>query len=68
MPSSACQAPTRASRAQLLEAYFKLDCYPEVPAVLKRLKATGARVAILSNGSTEMLASAVEQCGARRRH
>jgi 2-haloacid dehalogenase len=48
------------ARAQLLEAYFKLDCYPEVPAVLKRLKAGGARVAILSNGSTEMLASAVD--------
>ncbi|WP_299865717.1 haloacid dehalogenase type II [uncultured Hoeflea sp.] len=46
-------------RAELLEAYFKLDCYPEVPAVLKRLKAGGARVAILSNGSSEMLASAV---------
>ena len=26
-------------RPQLLEAYFKLDCYPEVPAVLKALKA-----------------------------
>ncbi|MCY0149734.1 haloacid dehalogenase type II [Hoeflea sp. G2-23] len=47
-------------RAELLDAYFKLDCYPEVPAVLKTLKATGARVAILSNGSTEMLASAVK--------
>ena len=46
-------------RPQLLEAYFKLDCYPEVPAVLKRLKAGGAKVAILSNGSTEMLSSAV---------
>lgn len=46
-------------RAELLEAYFKLDCYPEVPAMLKRLKAGGARVAILSNGSSEMLASAV---------
>ncbi|EDQ31561.1 2-haloalkanoic acid dehalogenase, type II [Hoeflea phototrophica DFL-43] len=50
----------KGARAQLLDAYFKLDCYPEVPAVLKRLKAAGARVAILSNGSTEMLASAVE--------
>lgn len=46
-------------RPQLLEAYFKLDCYPEVPSVLKRLKAGGAKVAILSNGSTEMLSSAV---------
>jgi 2-haloacid dehalogenase len=46
-------------RPQLLEAYFKLDCYPEVPSVLKRLKAGGAKVTILSNGSTEMLSSAV---------
>ena len=46
-------------RTQLLEAYFKLDCYPEVPAVLKALKAIGARVAILSNGSVKMLDSAV---------
>lgn len=46
-------------RPQLLEAYFRLDCYPEVPSVLKRLKAGGAKVAILSNGSEEMLASAV---------
>jgi 2-haloacid dehalogenase len=46
-------------RPQLLDAYFRLDCYPEVPAVLKALKATGARVAILSNGSVKMLDSAV---------
>ncbi|MDP3523349.1 MAG: HAD-IA family hydrolase, partial [Hoeflea sp.] len=45
-------------RADLLDAYFKLDCYPEVPAVLKSLKAGGARVAILSNGSVAMLDSA----------
>lgn len=48
-----------ALRARLLEAYWKLDCYPEVPAVLKALKARGARVAILSNGSPAMLRSAV---------
>ncbi|MDX3928796.1 MAG: haloacid dehalogenase type II [Shinella sp.] len=48
-----------ALRAKLLEAYWRLDCYPEVPSVLKGLKAKGARVAILSNGSPEMLASAV---------
>ncbi len=45
-------------RARLLDAYWRLDCYPEVPAVLKALKATGARVAILSNGSPEMLEAA----------
>jgi 2-haloacid dehalogenase len=50
-------------RDHLLDAYRELDCYPEVPAVLKKLKAEGARVAILSNGSPEMLNTAV-RCAA----
>jgi 2-haloacid dehalogenase len=49
----------RSVRTTLLDAYFKLDCYPEVPGVLKALKARGAKVAILSNGSPAMLESAV---------
>jgi len=47
-------------RADLLSAYWTLDCYPEVPQVLKGLKASGARLAILSNGSPDMLAAAVK--------
>ncbi|MBS3648180.1 haloacid dehalogenase type II [Pseudaminobacter sp. 19-2017] len=47
-------------RADLLSAYWTLDCYPEVPHVLKGLKASGARLAILSNGSPAMLAAAVK--------
>lgn len=47
-------------RGELLEAYWHLDCYPEVPAVLKELKADGARLAILSNGSPAMLDAAVK--------
>ena len=47
-------------RQPLLDAYWKLDCYPEVPKVLKALKAGGARLAILSNGSPAMLESAVK--------
>ena len=46
-------------RGELLEAYWHLDCYPEVPAVLRTLKAAGARLAILSNGSPAMLDAAV---------
>lgn len=46
-------------RDVLLEAYWKLDCYEEVPSVLKALKKRGAKLAILSNGSPEMLDSAV---------
>ena len=49
----------RTLRQNLLDAYWKLDCYAEVPAVLRTLKADGARVAILSNGSPTMLEAAV---------
>lgn len=49
-----------ALRTKLLEAYWRLDCYPEVPAVLKALKASGAKLAILSNGSPAMLEAAVK--------
>lgn len=50
----------RGLREKLLEAYWHLDCYPEVPAMLKSLKAAGARTAILSNGSPSMLEAAVK--------
>lgn len=50
-------------RRKLLDAYWKLDCYPEVPTVLKRLKDEGHRLAILSNGSPQMLEAAVRAAG-----
>ncbi|MBP1850194.1 haloacid dehalogenase type II [Rhizobium halophytocola] len=50
----------RRLRDDLLSAYWTLDCYPEVPAVLRRLKSQGSKVAILSNGSPDMLAAAVK--------
>lgn len=53
----------RSLRQTLLDAYWRLDCYPEVPAVLKALKADGARLAILSNGSPAMLDAAVKSAG-----
>jgi 2-haloacid dehalogenase len=53
----------RTLRAALLDAYWHLDCYPEVPAVLKDLKHRGARIAILSNGTPQMLQSAVKKAG-----
>ena len=46
-------------RDDLLNAYMQLDCYTEVPQVLEQLKEGGMRTAILSNGSPEMLDSAV---------
>jgi len=50
-------------RADLMNAYLGLDCYPEVPDALLRLKEAGLRAAILSNGSPRMLAAAVESSG-----
>ena len=50
-------------RKTLLDAYMTLDCYPEVPGVLKTLRENGAKTAILSNGSPEMLSAAVNSAG-----
>ncbi|MCK6450264.1 MAG: haloacid dehalogenase type II [Alphaproteobacteria bacterium] len=48
-----------ALRAELMQLYLQLDAYPEAPSVLRRLKGAGMRTAILSNGSTSMLAAGV---------
>ena len=53
----------RELRQTLLELYWKLDCYPEVPEVLADLKAAGMRTAILSNGSPAMLEAAAANSG-----
>jgi 2-haloacid dehalogenase len=53
----------RALRAQLLEAYQKLDAYPDARAALAALRARGLATAILSNGSPGMLNAAVEASG-----
>ncbi|GGK37520.1 haloacid dehalogenase type II [Salinarimonas ramus] len=50
-------------RDTLLTSYRALDAYPEVPGTLARLKARGARTAILSNGDEAMLADAVASAG-----
>lgn len=52
-------------RAVLLGLYKRLDAYPEVPAMLQSLKDAGLTTAILSNGSMNMLDSAVESAGIR---
>ncbi|WP_116130963.1 haloacid dehalogenase type II [Tropicimonas sp. IMCC34043] len=52
-----------ALRTRLLKLYDELDAYPEVPATLAALKATGVRTAILSNGSPAMLEAAVASAG-----
>ncbi|MEM8749378.1 MAG: haloacid dehalogenase type II [Pseudomonadota bacterium] len=53
----------KSSKQALLDAYWELDCFDEVPAVLKALKAAGKRVGILSNGSQDMLDAAVSSAG-----
>jgi 2-haloacid dehalogenase len=46
-------------RERLMSLYLTLDVFPEVPAVLQRLKAADFRLAILSNGSPDMLHAVV---------
>jgi len=47
-------------RADLMDCYRNIDPFPEVPRVLARLKEKGMRLAILSNGSPDMLAAAAK--------
>jgi len=47
-------------RERLMTLYLTLDAFPEVPAVLKRLKQAGLQTAILSNGSPKMLDAIVK--------
>jgi len=50
-------------RQRLLDLYWELQAYPEVPAMLKALKSGGMQTAILSNGSPPMLDAAVRSAG-----
>jgi 2-haloacid dehalogenase len=49
----------RSLRAVLLDAYFKLDAFPDARPALGALRAKGIKTAILSNGSPKMLDGAV---------
>ena len=53
----------RQLRPQLLDAYFKLDAFPDARATLRKLKQAGHRTGILSNGSPPMLKGAVDAAG-----
>lgn len=50
-------------RAGLLASYRSLDCYGEVPELIRALRRGGKQLAILSNGTPDMLASAVSAAG-----
>ena len=53
----------RALKPKLLDAYWTLEAFSDARPALRGLKARGASTAILSNGSPEMLASAVDSAG-----
>ena len=50
-------------RERLLQLYWELAAYPEVPEMLSALKMQGLSTAILSNGSPDMLEGAVSSAG-----
>ena len=52
-----------ALRERLMGLFLSLEAFPEVPAMLGRLKAAGLKTAILSNGSPRMLQAAVDNAG-----
>ena len=50
-------------RARLLDLYWKLSAFPEVPEMLRALKSAGMATGILSNGTPDMLDGAVAAAG-----
>lgn len=50
-------------RTRLMDLYRTLDCFPEVPGVLKALKEAGIATAILSNGTPDMLEASLKHSG-----
>lgn len=58
-----CGLANSGLRDRLLALYWELAAFPEVAGVLAALKAAGRTTAILSNGSPDMLAAAVDRAG-----
>jgi 2-haloacid dehalogenase len=52
-----------ALRERLLQLYWELAAFPEVPEMLAALKSAGKQTAILSNGAPDMLDAAVRSAG-----
>ena len=50
-------------KARLLDLYWKLASYPEVPQMLCDLKTLGLKTAILSNGTSQMIEGAMKAAG-----
>jgi 2-haloacid dehalogenase len=51
---------------RLMQLYLELEPFPEVPEVLARLKRSGVRMAVLSNGSPKMLEAVVNSANLGR--
>lgn len=51
---------SKSLKPDLLDAYFKLDAFPDARAALRVLKQNGEKTGILSNGSPAMLQGAVD--------
>ncbi|GAB2878378.1 haloacid dehalogenase type II [Paraburkholderia jirisanensis] len=52
-----------ALRSRLLKSYFELGAHPDALDALTRLKATGVKLAVLSNGTNEMVRAALKAGG-----
>jgi 2-haloacid dehalogenase len=50
---------TPEKQARLMQAYLELECWPDVPAALGRLKEAGIRLAFLSNMTAKMLEAGI---------
>ena len=50
-------------REKLLDMYWELDAFPDVPDMLKTLKAGGMKTAVLTNGSPDMVQGAIDSAG-----
>jgi len=53
----------KALKPKLLDAYFRLDAFPDARTALKSLKAKHCKTGILSNGTPAMLKAAVDAAG-----
>ncbi|HEY1541792.1 MAG TPA: haloacid dehalogenase type II [Xanthobacteraceae bacterium] len=53
----------RALKPKLMEAYQRLDAYPDASTTLRALKSRGHKTGILSNGTPDMLGAAIAAAG-----
>jgi len=52
-----------ASRKRLADSYLRLDPHPDMPATMRRLKASGLPLGIISNGSRNSIAQLIAHSG-----